>query len=66
MNIIDLECSRCGATIEPDLAKGIGVCEYCGHQCAEVSEVFGELKYSADESRGFEPVIETEALEALS
>ncbi|MBR4084857.1 MAG: zinc ribbon domain-containing protein [Lachnospiraceae bacterium] len=32
MKMIDLNCPKCGAPIEPDMEKGRCECKYCGHQ----------------------------------
>lgn len=32
MKMIDLNCPKCGATINPDMEKGRCECKYCGHQ----------------------------------
>ena len=31
MRLIDMTCSKCGATMKADLDKGKVSCEYCGH-----------------------------------
>lgn len=50
MKIIDMTCPRCGASIKPDLDRGMAECEYCGHHISiERKDTAEEVRAKAQE-----------------
>jgi len=53
MEIIDMTCPKCAASLKPDLDKGEAVCEYCGHHILiDKEDTIAEIRAKA-QSRSY-------------
>lgn len=53
MKLIDMTCPKCGATMTPNVEKGLVECEYCGHRALIEQEDSAEEIQAREQSRAY-------------